>query len=101
MQNRFLCTLGLLLTTSLAHAQTPSATLPSAAIVPAAGTDLSSPGSVSTEGYRSCDPTCCQRPRWWVNTEYLLWWVRGGPLNTPLVTTGSLADIPPGALGQP
>jgi hypothetical protein len=39
--------------------------------------------------------------RVWVNAEYLLWWIHSGPLRTPLVTTGSLADIPPGALGQP
>jgi hypothetical protein len=39
--------------------------------------------------------------RYWVTTDYLLWWTKAGPLNTPLVTTGSLPDIPPGALGQP
>jgi hypothetical protein len=38
--------------------------------------------------------------RVWVNFEYLLWWVRNGPLNTPLVTTGSPADAVPGAIGQ-
>ncbi len=27
--------------------------------------------------------------------------MKGGPVNTPLVTTGSLADAVPGALGQP
>jgi Putative beta barrel porin-7 (BBP7) len=36
-----------------------------------------------------------------VTADYLLWWTKGGPLNTPLVSTGSLGDIPPGALGQP
>jgi hypothetical protein len=39
--------------------------------------------------------------RVWARFEYLLWWVRNGPLNTPLVTTGSPTDAVPGALGQP
>jgi hypothetical protein len=30
----------------------------------------------------------------------LLWWIRNGPNNTPLVTTGSTDDAVPGALGQ-
>jgi Putative beta barrel porin-7 (BBP7) len=46
------------------------------------------------------DSTSCQ-PRFWVNADYLLWWVKSGPVNTPLVTTGSQSDLPPGALGQP
>jgi hypothetical protein len=36
----------------------------------------------------------------WVNTELLLWWMRGMHV-PPLVTTGSLNDAQPGALGQP
>jgi hypothetical protein len=36
-----------------------------------------------------------------VKAEYLLWWVRKGPVNTPLVTTGSPLDAVPGALDQP
>jgi hypothetical protein len=36
-----------------------------------------------------------------VRADYLLWWIRSGPLNTPLVTTGSPLDAVPGALGQP
>jgi hypothetical protein len=39
--------------------------------------------------------------QFWANAEYLLWWVKSGPVNTQLVTTGSLADQFPGALGQP
>jgi hypothetical protein len=38
--------------------------------------------------------------RVWARVEYLLWWVRSGPLSTPLVTTGSPLDAVPGALGQ-
>jgi hypothetical protein len=37
----------------------------------------------------------------WFGAEYLLWWVKDGPLPVPLVTTGSAADALPGALGQP
>jgi hypothetical protein len=36
----------------------------------------------------------------WVDAEYLLWWVKQGPLPVPLVTTGSVAASSPGALGQ-
>jgi hypothetical protein len=39
--------------------------------------------------------------QWYGGLEYLLWWSKRGPLDTPLVTTGSLADAFPGALGQP
>src|SRR5262245_38160655 len=44
------------------------------------------------------DPDCSTG---WVEAEYLLWWVMGGPLPIPLVTRGSAADAIPGALGQP
>jgi hypothetical protein len=47
----------------------------------------------------TCDDRGSQRI--WVGAEYLLWWINRGPINSPLVTTGSLTDIPPGALGQP
>jgi hypothetical protein len=40
------------------------------------------------------------REKIWVKAEYLLWWIRSGPLPTPLVTTGSPSDAVPGALGQ-
>ena len=40
-------------------------------------------------------------PTWWVEADYLLWWIRPGPLPTPLVTTGNPKDPLPGALGQP
>lgn len=38
----------------------------------------------------------------WFRADYLLWWVKNGPLTAPLVTTGSDADAPfQGALGRP
>jgi hypothetical protein len=39
-------------------------------------------------------------PSFYLNAEYLLWWTKGQQL-PPLVTTGSLSDALPGALGQP
>jgi len=40
-------------------------------------------------------------PSFWVNSEYLLWWIKDGPLPVPLLTTGNPNDSVPGALGQP
>lgn len=39
--------------------------------------------------------------RAWFQADYLLWWVKDGPLPVPLAVTGSLADPFPGALDQP
>jgi hypothetical protein len=36
----------------------------------------------------------------WLSADYLVWWMRHAPISAPLVTTGSLADPVPGALGQ-
>jgi hypothetical protein len=41
------------------------------------------------------------REKVWFQADYLLWWIRNGPISTPLVTTGSPGDAVPGALGQP
>jgi hypothetical protein len=52
-----------------------------------------------------CGPDCCDSPctcatHFFVNFEYLLWWFKQRNLG-PLVTTGSLSDTVPAALGQP
>jgi hypothetical protein len=48
-----------------------------------------------------CGPRmCCGPTGIWVDTEYLAWWMRGMHV-PPLVTTGSVSDAHPGALGQP
>jgi hypothetical protein len=39
--------------------------------------------------------------RFLASGEFLLWWVKGGPLPVPLVTAGTATDLNPGALGQP
>lgn len=46
-----------------------------------------------------CGDGCCFGNRFYGGVEYLYWWVRGQPI-PPLVTTGSLNDSLPGALGQ-
>jgi hypothetical protein len=38
--------------------------------------------------------------RFWVNADYLLWWIKDSRLPS-LLTTGSINDAVPGALGQP
>jgi hypothetical protein len=39
--------------------------------------------------------------RLWFQADFLLWFIKDGPLNVPLATTGSASDANPGALGQP
>ena len=50
------------------------------------------------EAHGPAEKTC---PRLWGGVDYLLWWVRDGPLPFPLVTTGDTSAPVPGALGQP
>jgi hypothetical protein len=40
-------------------------------------------------------------PRLWFEADFLLWFIKQGPLNVPLVTAGNTSDANPGALGQP
>jgi hypothetical protein len=50
-----------------------------------------------------CLPTasvCGYPDRFWVNAEYLLWWMKGSPLPS-LVTTGPSTSPTPGAIGSP
>jgi hypothetical protein len=105
MRNGFLWSLTCVLAgAQLASAQqesspTPTALLASASLgAPEVSKENTAPAAVT-----SCWTSCCDKstPHIWVSTDYLLWWVRGGPVNSPLVTTGSPADPVPGALGQP
>jgi hypothetical protein len=41
------------------------------------------------------------KTRLWFSAEYLVWWIKDGPLPGPLVTSCALADANPGAIGQP
>lgn len=38
---------------------------------------------------------------WWLEGDYLLWQTKPAPVSVPLVTSASLSDPVPGALGQP
>jgi len=51
-------------------------------------------------GWGGCGNGCCFGNRWYASAEYLLWFIRGQPI-PPLLTSGSILDNPPGALGQP
>jgi hypothetical protein len=48
-----------------------------------------------------CTGGACPRDFLWAEAEYLAWWIKDGPVAAPLVTTGSVLDPVPGALGQP
>lgn len=100
MRKAFLAALASgLLGTSLAHADSLPAVVPAE---PAAKTAEKIVSSGEPNAELSCQPICCEpSQRLWVSADYLLWWVKNGPLGVPLVTTGSLADAAPGALGQP
>lgn len=76
----------------------PAGTLPPAPLV------MSGPAE-SSGGFLDSGPS---PPRIWITPEYLLWWIRPGPLSSPLVTSTTLpgvtnsAGVDVGAgLGQP
>ncbi|MGH7172805.1 MAG: BBP7 family outer membrane beta-barrel protein [Gemmataceae bacterium] len=51
-------------------------------------------------GCCGCGNGCCFGNRWYGSAEYLLWFIRGQNV-PPLLTSGSVADALPGAIGQP
>jgi hypothetical protein len=53
-----------------------------------------------------CCPCCCCcpmhcGPKVWGGAEYLLWWIKDGPLPVPLVTTGDPNSLDFGIIGDP
>jgi hypothetical protein len=96
----------LLASTGLAPAQefspaAPQKSLPDATPLVTGSPDLTR-GGIAGVDVGCCFGTSAAQPLgMWVNTDYLMWWIKGAPVNTPLVTTGALTDRPPGALGQP
>jgi len=44
-------------------------------------------------------PDCCEANRFWVQGDYLLWWIKPGPLSTPLVTTDPSQGVAKGSGG--
>jgi hypothetical protein len=57
-------------------------------------------GSVPCPPIALCSEAECP-PLFWIEADYLHWWLRPGPLATPLAVTGSVDDPAPGVLGQP
>lgn len=87
--------IGLLTNVAVVLAQSPSADQgPVLSIEGPVETLWSAPPPPDSE---EC-PACHERI--WFSADYLLWWVRRGPVGAPLVTTGSPLDGAPGALGQ-
>src|SRR5262245_8058238 len=37
----------------------------------------------------------------WFSAEYLIWWLKDGPMPVPVLTSADPFDVNPGALGQP
>jgi hypothetical protein len=101
MKKSLLLGLGsLLLGSTMASAQEPVPaplpfTQPAPALAPTAAPLFSSTaGEVGANGADS--------QRFWVSSEYLLWWTKGVPVNTPLLTRAlDPADPTSGALGTP
>lgn len=69
-------------------------------------TDKSAPVAPNIESSSDCGlfcdlfSPCEQAPRWWIAGDYLMWWTKSHPLNSPLVTTGPENDIFSGSLGR-
>lgn len=74
----------------------PPPAIPSAPQTPVPDIEKPEP-PMSPEQAWATPPDC---HRLWFNADYLLWWVKPGPLPQPLVTSGSSLDAIPGALGQ-
>ncbi len=66
--------------------------------LPAPAADVSAPLAAAWEPGPADDD---HGARLWGGVEYLLWWIKDGPLPIPLVTSGNPLDPFPGALGQP
>lgn len=47
-------------------------------------------------------PACAQeKNKYWIDADYLLWFIKDNPVPVPLITKASFADPLPGAIGQP
>lgn len=70
------------------------------------GNDLTGPGGCCHETSGCLSDACPDREvcgpagRIWVSAEYLLWWIKDANL-PPLVTTGPVTALSPGAIGSP
>jgi hypothetical protein len=90
-----------------AHAATHAAPAAAPAAAPVTlGAPVSAPAATTGYAQPGSDPSCFAMPAEcapgvWFNIDYLVWWIKDAPAPGPLVTTGSLLDPLPGALGQP
>jgi len=77
---------------------------PEAGPAPKSDFDLNAAPLMSDSGWAAgCDsPDCGCGSRCWASLDYLLWWIKDGPIPGPLVTTGnpSVDGDLTGALGQ-
>src|SRR5262249_54853952 len=95
MGKRLLCQIAaLLLAAPALHAQ-------SAQVPPPSTADLASSPETTPSPEAAISPEPLP-PRIWGYTEYLLWWIKPGPLSTPLVTTSTDSPLTAlsGNLGQ-
>jgi hypothetical protein len=70
---------------------------PNAAPVPVSTASLTET-PVPAVAITECED-CCETRRFWVHGEYLLWWIKRGPLGTPLVTTDPSQGVAKGSGG--
>jgi Putative beta barrel porin-7 (BBP7) len=92
MAKRHLCQIAaLLLAAPPLYGQSPSPVSPADAVDPACATPVCPECSVTSAALP---------PHIWVGADYLLWWIKPGPLATPLVTV-STDNLQSGNLGQP
>jgi len=70
------------MTPSAAPAQTPMPAAP----LPAHGNGAADVAQAPTVlmANDACNPPCV-----WLGVEYLLWWIKNGPIDTPMLTTGA------------
>lgn len=89
-------------TTTLSAAPPPPPTMPPSGGLPPFGAGAApapvvgpppEPGGFFS---RFTNPGVITEPRFWGSTEYLMWWVKNGPVPVPLVTTGNT-----GVIGDP
>lgn len=80
--------LSVLSTVGGAMAQPAPTTLPPGVVTPPpAATTTQEIITAPAEGWSAPLEGAANTPRIWVTPEYLLWWIRSGPVSTPLVTT--------------
>lgn len=89
MRNGFLTWVGaLFISAGVSWAQAPSPLAPASGLPPATV-------PISADPELTADPYA-QEPRFWIRSDFLLWWVKDGPTSFPLLTTS-----PPASQGIP